>query len=410
MNKFLKIDEYFLFRYIWLIVILPKELQTVILTTILIILLTKKKIQGLDVIFYLILLYGVVHIFSIFTNIHFDQFELSRIFAAINTAMIWIIAILFYINYRNVALDIYSLEKSGYINMVILIGLSLISIVLFNIFKIKSINILGAPLYGVEWFNNKFTLRFGALLEYANLIIFFYLMFFPLYLSYLIKNKSNLMILFYILLSYIPIIISLSRSGYLSVIFFMIIILGYMIIRCCDKRIILAISVFTLAFIIICLAYYEMIPKLIQIIDGLINGRIGSNNTRLYLYRESILSTKLYSPLFGRGIKIISLTGYPLGSHSTYIGFYYKTGIIGLTLGLSAFIFINIKLILVKINQYSHFLMKVSLLIISLMLIVEDLDGESWLVVYYFCLVGITFNVDNWNRISLNNENRGNYE
>lgn len=395
MNKVIKIDEYFLIRYIWLIIIIPKEIQAIILSGILLVFFIKRKIYKFDVITYLVLMYSLLHLISIYVNINITNFEFNRIIAALNTALSWGVAGMYYTYYKNNALDIKKLEKLCYNNMIILIVLSIFSIILFNLFNFNEFKILGNYLYGMEWFKGKLTLRFGAFMEYANLIVFFYLMFFPLYSSYLINNKSKIKIILYITLSYLPITISLSRSGYIIVGITMIIYVYYIIRKKIDKRLIIFLGCLILSIIVFLSAYHDLITNIVQSVNELIGGREGSNSSRFYLYLESIRLTTIYSPFLGRGVKAIALNGYPLGSHSTYIGFYYKTGILGFILGICIIISINMKMILQKIDKYNYYFIKISLIIMSLMLFVEDLDGENWLIVCYFSFIGILLNKEN---------------
>lgn len=389
MKTYFKIDCYFIFRYMWLIVILPKVIQSIFFVILFAILLTKKIRIKFDIITVLIFLYSASHLISIFINIYIQNFEISRVIAALNTACIWIVAALYYNYYLNKDIEMEKLEKICFFNIKVLIFLSVISIIMYNFFNIKRVSILGVPLYGTEWFNSTPKLRFGGLVEYANLIVFFYLLFFPLAFNYVRKNISKSKTILFITLSLLPIVITLSRSGYIVVFLLIGSYIMYILNKFGNRKFFIFLSGIGIALLILSVIYFDLSSKISEIIISLIESREGSNNTRMYLYRESIRVANEKLPLFGQGIKITSLTGYPLGSHSTFIGFYYKAGILGLAFGIPIFININYKLIMKKLNYNGHFFMRISLLLLSLMLFVEDLDGASWFIVIYFSIIGI---------------------
>jgi len=128
-----------------------------------------------------------------------------------------------------------------------------------------------------------------------------------------------------------------------------------------------------------------------ELIFTLINSRAGSNNTRMQIYSESIVLTFTKSPIWGLGIKKISESGYPLGSHSTYIGVFYKTGIIG-TLIFTG-VLISIIRILIKVHNKTTFQAEaIFLLMLLLEFAVEDIDGADWVIVLLFAIIGIIAN------------------
>ena len=72
------------------------------------------------------------------------------------------------------------------------------------------------------------------------------------------------------------------------------------------------------------------------------SAREGSNATRGNIYSASIEKAFAESPLIGMGIKDLSPYDLiPYGSHSTYVGFFYKTGIIGLIIGTVLVLYLN---------------------------------------------------------------------
>lgn len=115
-----------------------------------------------------------------------------------------------------------------------------------------------------------------------------------------------------------------TRSGYLitGLAYFM----AFLLCREHKRRDYLFIAALISVSIILLLLYKEDAENSIH---SFILARAGSNHTRIQIYLESIKLAFENSPVWGMGIKHISETGYPLGSHSTYIGVFYKTGVTG---------------------------------------------------------------------------------
>ncbi len=89
----------------------------------------------------------------------------------------------------------------------------------------------------------------------------------------------------------------------------------------------------------------------IGIINMISESRIDSNDTRSDLYYESIKLTNRTNPVFGLGLKPIvnSIADgeLPVGSHSTFIGYYVKNGLVGFSIVV---LFVLVVLILVVAN------------------------------------------------------------
>ena len=109
--------------------------------------------------------------------------------------------------------------------------------------------------------------------------------------------------------------------------------------------------------------------------------------------------------IMGVGIKpyIHELTRgghYPLGSHSTLLGYFFKTGILGGTIILSAYIFtffrylvFNIKLFFTKKKYYMRSVLLETTLILALTIsILEDFDSYEIIMLYFGFLIGMIIN------------------
>lgn len=119
----------------------------------------------------------------------------------------------------------------------------------------------------------------------------------------------------------------------------------------------------------------------------IINGNESSNGARILLLGTSVNEVWKMSPIWGMGIKRFLHEGYPLGSHSTYVGFFYKTGFLGLIIG--AYIFIESNCFILKRIRKSHYIKSISLFIVSLIVLfaLEDVDGANWCIIVYFTLL-----------------------
>lgn len=118
------------------------------------------------------------------------------------------------------------------------------------------------------------------------------------------------------------------------------------------------------------------------------NMRVASNGMRSYIYTSSITRMLRENPFIGIGIKdMIAQYGYPYGSHSTYIGVFYKTGIAGGLIYILSILYISTKTLKSKSKTNLHFLFKVSIVCALILMCVEDIDGTNWAIfLMYFLL------------------------
>lgn len=397
----LKINEYAIFKYLWIIVIFPKPVQLIILALIMIKLFNKSN-KNIDLTTMFILVHVVVYIISIYINIHSTNYTVDRMLAAINTMGIWLIGILMYVYYKNNKIDIEKLSKYSYINIIILIVLSVLSFLLYNIVGINRLSVMGASLYSVDWFQGEAQLRFIGLLDYSNLVVLFYMMFFPFGINYILNYRKGNRKSIYIVASFIPIILTLSRSGYVVVLLSSILGLIYLMIRKMNINKIAMVIIIAMSVSIFLIYYYDLINIIPEKINELINGRPGSTSTRKYLYEESIRLTTMHSPIWGLAIKQMSIMGYPLGSHSTYIGLYYKTGIIGAMMAIMGLFTANINILRSKIKTEQYRLICIYIVMLLLMFIFEDIDGSNWSIVCYLSIIAVMLNKENWNSLEKN--------
>ena len=382
-------DLYVLY-FLWPIVIAPKEIQFIIICLLLFNLLRRHKLY-FDIVGYLMIVFMAIYLFSIVYNLIFNQYELERIVATINTFSIWLFALLFYLIFKVIHVDFEEIKKAAYINYCILIIIWLCSLIVYLITKTANFSILNKMLYYNEWFDDRSVIRFVGFMDYPNLIIMFFMFFYPLFLLYLRNFKNGAVKVLLAVLGLLPILTTFSRSGYAVAIAYLFLLLIYHIYHKVNRKFFVTMTLFATSSLIF-LCFYTNLPNyIVTILYELFNAREGSNESRTYLMRESIRMTLMESPLIGMGVKETSAIGYPLGSHSTYVGFFYKTGIIGFILGCTIFITIGLKIIF-SVRSKEKTVLKIALFMMLPLLIVEDIDGSNWLIVMYFLLVAIVFN------------------
>lgn len=386
-----------IFFFLWVIIILPKPLQLISFIIFLVFLINKKSMK-FDITSYLLLCFIVIYTISVAYNGLKFEHDSMRVLASINNLCIWVVALFIYLIYKNNTIDIKKVVKSSFNNFIILIILYLISIFMYNIMNISSFTFLNKSLYNLTWFNNANSMRYTGFMEYANLIIMFYFLFFPLFLKHCFNIKNLFMKVTLFSLSILVFLSTLSRSGYLLMLVTLSISIIIIFFNKFNKKLFFASSFFTLSIVVILSFYTELPHYFSDQINELLESREGSTETRTLILSDSITIAKNNSPLIGMGIKEISpYDNLPYGSHSTYIGLFYKTGYMGLLIATLVIITSNLRMIL----QFSGLSILKKLLIIfglfmSGLFFVEDIDGSNWLIVYYFVMIGIIQNKKNW--------------
>lgn len=380
-----------LFKYQWIIIILPKVIQFFIYLFVMVYLGLNKKIK-LDDISKLLIGGIFVQLLAVIIQILFYQPDISRIFASINTMMIWLIAIFFYNVARNKAYDvkyISRLERYVSINIIILFIIYLASLVVKN--NYYTIGGLQFAFRRVDYLASGTTTRFCGLMETvlgpSHMLMFSCpVLLFSKYFTHNSKIRVGLLLL----LTYITVFASHSRIGtvigFITVVFA---ILSMMIESNISKKwiVIFVAGTIGIAGLFIVLKSRE----LVSLIYDFFYSRGGSNDARFAIYKNSIEKTINESPIVGIGIKYM-LGDFPYGSHCTYIGLFYKTGIIGSLLFMCAF-FKIIKKLYKKYKIYSHtLLLFMSIMMYFGLLIFSDLDASNWVIVSVFFVWGLLLN------------------
>ncbi len=384
---------YALFQYFWILVILPKAVQLVCLGGLLgLVWFRSGREKRLDTFTLVQMVFLLIYGVSIVVNAILGEHALNRIFAAVNTWAITVVALLLYHLYRHVVVDIRRIGKYALWNLLILVSFWLM-------FRItggtKDFSVLGHSLIGEDWINGVQTYRFLGYMDYGNLVIFCMVFFYPLALIAL-RGKGIAALALTVAL--FPVIDATnSRTGLML---YLLLVLGYLLFEMqpvlfgyykSRKYALFVMAVAgALAVAVLC---YEPIMRVIKAIMEM---REGSNGMRAMIYTKSLQAMWERSPVIGIGIKDM-LMDYPLGSHSTYIGVFYKSGVLGGSIYMISLLFMAGKLLLGKDAGRRMVTLKICIAAAMLLMGLEDVDGANWCVCLFYVLLALIQNKQNTN-------------
>lgn len=373
------------FQFFWILVILPKFVQMAALGALVFLICFRSgKEKPLDGFTILQLVFCLIYGVAIVINAIAGEHELNRIFAAVNTWLITVVAVFMYHFYRHIRLDIDRLGKYALCNLVILILLW----VVYTLTKgVRAFPILGHTLSGDDWVNGLYTPRFFGYLDYANLVVFAVLFFYPLALMFLrgktLVSFGMTAVLFLVVKS------TNSRTGLLL---YLLVFLAYFLLemqkgfyRFYKSRKYALLSLAVLAVVLVALVCFSQIAGILESLMGM---REGSNGMRTMIYTESIRIMLEKSPIFGIGIKDM-IGDYPLGSHSTYIGVFYKAGLLGGAVYVISMLYMGVRILLGKDVNRRVLCLKICLLAAMLLMALEDIDGANWCVCIFYALLAL---------------------
>lgn len=389
MNKKNRLVLYY--KFFWVIVILPKSVQLFVLGWLVLYALNYREFKmSRATLFFLAGL--LVQLSAILLRMIASNPEISRIFAAFNTWGVWLIGIAFYELFRSGRFsenDLSQLQNYAIINLAIFVLIFIFSL----FYKQNFINIFGyrLQLRASNYLDYGSDVRFVGLLE--SKLASSHMFQFTLPLIFCTSNGKKLAwwknaIIFG---SFIATLSSYSRIGIITC---SAVMLGYFIAyiqqsiltRRQKQTLILILILGATVFLILNNSYIT------YIINKLYYAREGSTNTRIGIYTESISTVLNDSPILGIGIKSIGNRGYPLGSHSTYIGLLYKSGILGSL--LFGFGFIAILRNIHKNQKGSAFSFEIICMILPYFIfaIFSDMDGSDWFLVGTMSMWGLYSN------------------
>ncbi len=380
---------YALFQYLWLFAILPKALQLVCLGALLCLVLFKSgKEKPLDAFTLLQIGYLAVYGLSIVINLLTAEHELSRVLAAVNTWSISVVAVLFYHCYRHITLDYQRLSRYMFHNVIILL---IIYVLYLTLDYRGNFSFMSHPLTVSDWINDAPALRFAGYLEYSNLIVTLMLFCFGLSLRYIQTRFGGFAVMIYSVVCILPIWATNSRMGMLimPVLAVLAIVLTnskalIRIYRKYDKLILVG------GVILICAVALLLHQQISEMVEQVLNARQGSTDTRFDIYLSSLERMITESPIIGCGIK--DMYGYyPYGSHSTYVGVFYKAGLLGGGIFMLSIILAICSIFKNKPRRGYTAVIMVSFLALFAFFALEDLDGANWCITVFMALYGICY-------------------
>lgn len=399
------------FYLFWLIQILPKSCQLVVYAAWVIAAIGMcvlprirearqgRKQRWLDAFAILQLVYILLHGISMVVNAP-QGHEINRILAACNTWGITVLALCAYLLYKESGICIAQIGKACLVNLLILDGMALLSLTRYS-----DIWILGRALRGFDIINEVETTRFLGFMEYSNLVVFFVLFMYPAAVEQL-RGHAFLSVVFSVV-TYGAMLLTRSRTGMVMIPVLMVM---YYLSVLYERRVI-RIPVRWLVLGGVCLVAVVGVlfhGQILSIIGRVYTMRSGSNSSRSIIYTVTLERIQ-ESPIIGVGIKdAIAETDYTYvyGSHSSYLGAFYKAGVIGGIVYLASFVVLAVNLLRRcratrvareavgdgRTSLQSRALTVtylISFALVFALMILEDLDGADWLIMVTYSLFGM---------------------
>ena len=338
-----------------------------------------------------LMIYIFAHLVSIILNFQ-NESDPNRIMAAFSTVMSWAIGALIFSYIGDIKIRKETIQRlCSYLLYVIIIISSLALI--FSKLGISPFHIAGRSLYMIEWFNGRNRMRSTCFMDYANLVPYACLLLFPFAYDRIDKDRTTLRIGF-LLLMIIPLYVSNSRIGML-LFGGLLVIEAYKALRKRKNSRLILIMVIVLLVVIVAINYQKILDLVTSGIDSIFYGRGASNATRFKQYGITLERYKESTIVFGVGIKSMSpaVPDIPLGSHSTYLGALYKSGLIGFFAMIYFFAYLIRRFfVLCKMRCLDKSYL-ISLLGFLIMMILEDIDGENWAIFLFFLCMAFAINM-----------------
>ena len=385
------------FKYFWVIVILPKAVQFFALGMFLLIALNNEKIRICRTTIYFV--FGlVIQLFAIVVKVVLSKPDASRIFAAVNTLGIWVIALLFFELYR---IKVFSEFELKLLNQYIRFNLFVfICIYVFSlIYKENYVTVFGFKL----WLKSYSYLDYGSQYRFVGFLesklssthMFHFMI--PLLYITLKGEKNTWKTVFLVLASFIATLSGYSRIGMITC---SVLLFGYIfgILQksfLTRKMVHLTMWLFFAVVIMLGLINYDGIT---QELYDLIYSRAGSTNARVALYKETLNTVMNDSPIIGMGIKEIMIGGFlPLGSHCTYLGILFKCGILGSAFFAFGFVSVIRKIWDTQKRKKDFIGLMVMFISYFGFIVFADIDGANWYIVGVMSLWGMLCNIHQLN-------------
>ncbi len=237
-------------------------------------------------------------------------------------------------------------------------------------------------LINIDWFANTSWPRLKVLGPYSTAVAASLIMMLPLFVA--IGDSRRIYKIIITGVGIFALLLTLSRTAIIA--FFIAIIIVYIF----NKK-------HRIALIIALLLFVLLIWPVLTTISGLFSDlRKGSSDLRLDMYRYTIETVMRASPIIGIGVKPREhFFMIPVGSHSMYLSFFLKAGVLGLIsfLGMQWYI---LKKWIDSTKQHISGGMRlarnavgISLIAMCMWMATEDLDAPQLVAYLYFLLIGI---------------------
>ena len=388
-KNILTMPEYWIFSFLWLLVMLPKPIQFVMFLTIAGVLLYKYRFRiPIDRVSVLMMALFVVHIGAIFHNIAVISGPTDRIIPAFNNALVWTITAIFYVIYKKrTEVNLDYIGKCCCFNLGVLFVGALATIYLYYVKHIPSFYILGNTLYETTYLQGIPETKFIGLNDFSNMNLFYIMLMMCLSMKYIRKQKRSFQVLM-LLISAIEVFLIHSRSGMILFTASIVFVFMDLLSKKYKKLFWFLLCMLSALFVLV---EFNDIKALL--INKIIYGNESSTSFRILLLSTSIDEVWNQSPILGMGLKRYLYVGYPLGSHSSYVGFFYKTGLIGLLIGMSIFGVANWNWLKKKKRNSDINTITLFLLSFVVLFAIEDVDGTNWSSILYFSSLAIVSNI-----------------
>ena len=385
--------QFWIIKYLWILILLPKMVQFAVYSLILVLLLLKKPLHPNRGVFFFIL-GAAVQIIAIIWQCLIKDPALSRVAAGINTSLIWIISALFYSVFAGESLSPDAMKKYHDCcvrNLVIMFLIYLFSLVS----PANTFNVLGHTIYlrRMDYLSSGTTSRFAGMTETVLGPSHFYAFTLPV-LFFGRHSGNDLRDVILAFLGFVCVFATHSRMGTICCFGMLYLYVRQFLCNRYGKSITTLLDIITaLTVFIAAIVFWDRIA---DVFISFFNARGGSNEARFTIYRKSLAAFWNENPLFGCGVKNMIDMGngysFPYGSHSMYVGLLYKTGIVGTlfyTIG-----FIDIFIGLHSSLRSNRNCMSIILIFVCyfVMLIFADLDASDWVIVSMFSTWGILSN------------------
>lgn len=375
------------FILLWPITQLPKTIQLFALGAIAVALLRWQREFEINKWIKLLFVYLGMHTFSVCVNMVAGEHETERIFATINMLMIWLVAVLIMIYFSNAKLDLMKVGLVCFANVTIMDLL----VVWYLLLEKRGMLSYTVPMTGTALFINEWVYtRFNGLMEYATLVSAWQLLFIGPACAFLYeKVKVKSLVVLYYLVGFLPVYFNRSRNGY--VLYFLIACLFFCVWFYQTTGIKTITLIGGIGLTVTAVKWATIASGISVLVEKLLGMREGSNGTRSLIY-EYTWNSAMESPIIGKGIKDMTPMGYPYGSHCSYLGFFYKTGILGTALIFAIIIGILYVIWMTKKNTLRYYAHAICPTVFFLFMFFEDVDGANWLLCLLLALLGLLLN------------------